>query len=126
MKIFIVDNSKTGWKRIRNLLDTVSDVELTGSDVNTNETLHNIEAVKPDVLILDIDMPLKKGIELLHQLIREHAFLAVIVLTDASSSFFRRKCIEAGARFFFDKATEFDKVPQAIEILQRDLHHSSN
>src|SRR5258707_823163 len=105
LKIFIVDNSKVGWKRISNLLDGVSDIELAGADVSAFETLHLIEARKPDVLILDIDMPVKEGIELLQRMSREYTFLAVIVLTDASCSFFRKKCIQAGARFFFDKAT---------------------
>jgi DNA-binding NarL/FixJ family response regulator len=82
--------------------------------------------MKPDVLILDIDRSAYKGIALLRQISRECAFLDVIVITDASSSFFRRKCVEAGAKFFFDKATEFQKIPQAIESLRKRVHHSSN
>jgi DNA-binding NarL/FixJ family response regulator len=126
LKILILDNPKVGWKRVSNLLDGMHNIELTGSNTGTTETINDIEVLKPDVLIVDIDMPVRKGIELLHQINRDYAFLAVIVLTNASSSVLRKQCTEAGARFFFDKATEFDKVPRAIEILQKDYQHASN
>jgi DNA-binding NarL/FixJ family response regulator len=126
LKIFIVDRSKAGWKRVSNLLDGVRNIELSGSDENDYEMVDDIEKLKPDVLILDIDMPVRKGIEFLQQIHSEHTFLAVIVFTDASCSFFRKKCLEAGAKFFFDKATEFHKVPQTIEFLLRDFPNSPN
>jgi len=126
LKILIVDHSKVGWKRVSNLLDGVRDLELNGLDGDHSEMVNDIEELKPDVLILDIDTPAKKGIELFRQINQKYSYLDVIVLANASCPFFRKRCIEAGAIYFFDKATEFHKVPQAIKNLREAFHHSSN
>jgi two-component system OmpR family response regulator len=51
---------------------------------------------------------------------KEKRSLLVVVLTNLSDSQYRRKCLDAGADFFFDKSSEFNKVIQVLN--QYDLN----
>lgn len=117
VKIFIADGSKVGWQRIRKLLNHLKNVELLGGSTETHVALDSIRHLKPDVVILDIDIPESRGIEFLQQLLSEDPSLRIVVITNISSNHYRKKCIAAGAMLFFDKSTEFHRLPQAIEEL---------
>lgn len=122
MKIFFADSSPFGHGRLVNLLTDIEGVEITGYALDGLTAYDLIHKKNPDVVILDIEMPGRSGIELLRQLKRELPSLIVIVLTNASHPQYRKRCTEAGANFFFDKSTEFRKVP---EVLRHLLGHSS-
>jgi DNA-binding NarL/FixJ family response regulator len=47
------------------------------------------------------------------------------MLTNFAHPQYRKKCEEAGADFFFDKSTEFDKLPQALEQVRQQLQAES-
>lgn len=117
MNVLIADRSKTGWKRVKKLLEEIAGVETSGCDLNGADALNQIEGLRPDVLIFDVDIPVSKGLEVLRGIRRKHSPPVVIVLTDASCAHFRRLCLESGAAFFFDKATEYHKVAPAVEDL---------
>jgi len=84
-------------------------------------SLDAIRQTQPDVVILDIRMPGGSGIDVLRTLKKMTPAPAVIMLTNFAYVQYRTKCEEAGADFFFDKSTEFDKVPQALEQVRQSL-----
>jgi len=53
----------------------------------------------------------------LQEIKRDKPSCKVIVLTNYPYREYRKKCMELGADFFFDKATEFDKIPEVLERL---------
>lgn len=128
MTIFITDGSRVGWQRIYNLLKTIPNVHLLGGATDAKTSLDSIRRLKPDVLILDIEFPAsvpadyRKGVEHLQDVLREQPSLRVIVLTNAADNYYRKQCLKAGAMFFFDKATEFHKVPKVIQELLDSLN----
>ena len=65
---------------------------------------------QPDVVILDIQMQGKSGIELLKELKRETPDIRVIVLTSYAYPQYRRQCKELGAEHFLSKLTEFERL----------------
>ncbi len=64
-------------------------------------------------------MPGGNAIDLLREIKRNNQTLPVIVLTDYPYRQYRRKYVDAGADFFFDKSTEFDQVMAALKRLSR-------
>jgi DNA-binding NarL/FixJ family response regulator len=67
------------------------------------------------VVILDIQMPDASGIAVLAHIKKESPRTIVIMLTNFPLPPFRKCCPKAGADYFFDKSTEFEKV---IEVLR--------
>ena len=102
------------------LLSGISQVEIVGQARDTAETITSIRESKPDVVILDVRMPDGTGIDVLKAIYKDRLVPKTIMLTNYSLAQYREKCLEAGARFFFDKSTEFHKIPQAIEQLSKE------
>jgi DNA-binding NarL/FixJ family response regulator len=68
----------------------------------------------PDLLLLDINLPDRNGIELLRYVRRHYPGILVIMLSNQSSVFYRDLCARLGAAHYIDKSTEFELVPTII------------
>lgn len=77
---------------------------------------------KPQIAILDIQMAGdRNGIDVLKLFKRSVPFVTVIMLTNHSTARYRLECNRAGADFFFDKSTEFEKLNSTVvELMQSD------
>jgi len=117
IKVFVADDSAPIRKRLITLLSGTDNVEIVGQARDVAETINFVRELKPDVVILDIRLPDGSGIDVLETIRQEKPVPKVIMLTNYPFVQYRRKCLEAGASFFFDKSTEFYKIPQAIEQL---------
>jgi DNA-binding NarL/FixJ family response regulator len=116
MKVLIVDHSAIIRKRLKAMLSEVPQIETIGQAEDQLEATKLVRKLNPEVLILDISMPGGSGIGLLREVKKGQQPL-VIVLTDQSYPQYREKCLDAGADFFFDKSTEFDKVAEVLKQL---------
>ena len=92
-------------------------MEIVGHVNNGLAATLEIRKVKPDVVILDIHMPGASGIDVLEGLKKDQFRPIVIVLSNYSDRQYRKKCLESGARFFFDKSDDFHKVPGVLRSL---------
>ena len=117
MKVFIVDDSAIILERLVTLLTTIPDIEIVGQANNTKEAKRAIQKLRPDVLILDIQMPGGSGIKLLHQLKQETPCPLVLIITGSSFPQYRKKCLAAGADYFFDKSIEFGQLQETLRKL---------
>lgn len=75
----------------------------------------------PDVVILDIHLqgeePGVTGLDLLKTIRKEYGSIVVMMLTNYSDEFYKNKCKELGADYFFDKSADFDKVSEALKAV---------
>ena len=97
------------------------EVDVVGQAQDAPGTLKAVRQTRPDVVILDIRMPGGNGIEVLREVKKMTPAPQVIMLTNFAYAQYRKKCEEAGADFFFDKSTEFEKLPQALEQVRQRL-----
>ena len=88
---------------------------------DTNAAIELFAQYKPQIAILDIQVPGdKNGIDVLKIFKRLMPLVAVIMLTNHATAWYRLACKLAGADFFFDKSTEFEKLNSAVmELIQR-------
>lgn len=115
MKVLIADDSTLVRDRLATLISELKDVELVGQTSSAPETLEAIQRLRPDVVILDIRMPGGNGIFVLEKIKARKAAPLVIMLTAFPYPQYRKKCLEAGAEYFFDKTTEFDRVAEVLD-----------
>ena len=117
MKVFVADDSTRLRKQIIRLLSELQGVELVGQAQAAPEALRAIRELRPDVVILDIQM--SGGIDVLKKIKRDVSAPVVIVLTNSASPPYRKSSEEAGADFFLDKAAGFNKVREITRRLLR-------
>jgi DNA-binding NarL/FixJ family response regulator len=117
IRVFLADDSLTVRDRLTSLLRDMPQVEVVGTASDAAEAISAIQQLKPDVVILDIRMPAGSGIGVLRSLQQKPEKPKFIMLTNYPFLQYRKTCLEAGASYFFDKSSEFDKIPAALEQL---------
>jgi DNA-binding NarL/FixJ family response regulator len=117
IKVLIVDDSNIIVERLSAIiaeLDCVSSVLISNT---FSEAVDLLNAEIPDVVLLDIQLPDKNGIELLAFVKSSHPAIKTIIVTNRASDYYKNLCEEMGADSFIDKSTEFEKIPEIIETL---------
>ena len=122
MKVLVVDDSTIVGERIAVMLSEFTEIELLDQVKDGLKAVERIRALKPDVVILDIGLPGRNGVEILEDVKREKLAPIVMILTNYPYPQYQQRCAEAGADYFFDKSIEFDRVPQTFKQL---IHGSS-
>jgi DNA-binding NarL/FixJ family response regulator len=117
MKVFIADDSPLFRSQLIEMISDLEGVEVVGQAGNAQEALEAITAQPPDVVTLDVSILGRSGIDVLMKIKREGLAPVVIMLTNQSSLPYRKRCSQAGADFFIDKAIEISEVRQIIEEL---------
>jgi DNA-binding NarL/FixJ family response regulator len=118
MKVFIADNSLLFRRHLIEMLSELEGVEIVGQAGNAEDALAAITLRPPDVVTLDVSILGGSGIDVLTKIKKRHLAPVVIMLTNQSSLPYRKKCEQAGADFFIDKAIEISEVRQIIEGLR--------
>jgi two-component system response regulator DevR len=119
IKLFIVDDSLIVRERLITMLNELAGIEVIGQAEDINEAISSIRNLKPDVVILDLQMPSGSGIDVLRNIKQAEVAPMVIILTNYPYQKHREKCFEAGADFFLDKSIEFEQIPQLLEQFKR-------
>jgi DNA-binding NarL/FixJ family response regulator len=117
MKLLIADDSELIVDRLIASLETIKGVEVVEIAGTVEKASQAVRALKPDVVILDMQMPGGTGLDVLESMKRDQVRSIVIVLTNFAYPQYRRKCLASGANFFLDKSTEFDKVGDVLRTL---------
>ena len=115
LKILIADDSEQVRKSLSRLLSILRGIEIIGEAVDGRQAIDKTRKLKPDFLILDMKMPNGSGLDVLHEIAPDKENLKVIMLTNYANEQFRNESLKAGADYFFDKSTEFEKVFDVIK-----------
>ena len=121
MRVFIVDDSVLIQDRLKSLVTAVENVEVVGQGYNVSDGIRRIEELRPDAVILDIRMPGGSGLDVLDALKNGEHKPVFIILTNYPYPQYRKKAHEKGAKYFFDKSLEFEKVTDALEDILLSL-----
>jgi DNA-binding LytR/AlgR family response regulator len=122
LRAVVVDNEPPAVRRLEIALGDVPEIEVVGSALGGRKAVELIAAVKPDVLFLDIEMPVMNGFELLQAL--KDAEAPIVVFVTAFSRF-APAAFAVGAADYLLKPVEFDRLAQAVERAARTLRARS-
>ena len=121
MKVFIADDSSAVVERLADLLEEVPGAQLVGRAGDVTEAVRSVQKMKPDTLILDLQMPGGSGLDVLRAIRADHPHLYVLICTNYPYPQYREECLGAGANFFLDKSAEFEKIPAILrELIQNE------
>jgi len=117
-KLLIVDDSVLIIDRLKDALTGHNRISEILTAVNFSEAVEKLEKANPDVVILDIQMTGKNGIDLLKLIVKESPEIEVIMLSNLYSDYYLKLCKEIGATFFLDKSKDFDLIPGILSSLK--------
>jgi len=117
--VFIAEDSLIIRERLVAMLDELGGIKLVGQAASAPEAISAIGQLKPEVVILDIRMPGGSGLDVLRAIAQGEPAPLIIILTNYPYRAYRKKCLAAGADFFFDKSTEFEQIPAVFEQLRQ-------
>ena len=118
IKIMITDDHSMIREGLKNLLELEGDIEVIAEAENGEECLEKLASgVKPDVLLLDINMPKMNGLEVLKNLKERKLQIKVLVLTVHNETEYLMKAVDIGINGYVLKDSESSELKKAITAI---------
>ncbi|MBS4098772.1 MAG: response regulator transcription factor [Sulfuricella sp.] len=114
IRVLIVDDHAILREGVKHILSEHSDIEVTGEARNGAEALAKLHAENWDVVVLDMSMPGKSGIELIKQLKVEKPKLPILILSMYTEDIYAVRTLKAGASGYLCKDNAETQLAQAI------------
>ncbi|GAB4579527.1 MAG: response regulator transcription factor [Anaerolineales bacterium] len=119
IRVFITDDHAIVRKGIRSLLETESGLEVVGEAANGADALSKIAALRPDVILMDLEMPEMDGLETIRRLTASDPGACILVLTSFATEEKVFPAIKAGALGYLLKDSSPDELVSAIQDVYR-------
>lgn len=102
---------------IRALLASLPDIEVVGEVTSGTEVMEAVEALSPDVALMDISMPGMNGLEATRRLSDDHPEVRVIIVSMHASEDYVARAVKAGARGYLTKASAAQELERALNAV---------
>lgn len=119
IRLLIIDDHEMVREGLKAMLLTEPDFAIVGDAANAKQAIELVEALRPDIVLLDIRLPDTSGIEVCHAITERFPETAVIILTTFSDESLVAQCIQAGARGFIIKDIERFDLKRSIRAVAR-------
>jgi DNA-binding NarL/FixJ family response regulator len=117
-KIVLADDHALVRDGIRSLLESESDLKVIGEASNGKEAIDLVNKIHPDLLIIDIRMPVLNGIDAVEELTKLNTDVKCIILSMHDSEEYILKSISAGANGYLLKDTDKSEFIKAIHTVR--------
>ncbi|HPO59122.1 MAG TPA: response regulator transcription factor [Anaerolineaceae bacterium] len=119
IRVLLADDHPVVRSGIRTLLDKAVDIEVVGEASSGTEALKMIEEVKPDSLLLDMELPDLKGTEVAQRLQQQKSSVKILALSAHADRIYIQELLESGASGYLMK----EEAPQTILDAVRGVAH---
>lgn len=109
-RVLVVDGSTVIRSRLTKTVSALDGVRLVGETGSLQEGVALARTHAPDLVILDIRLPDGYGIDSIHEFTRSEPAPAVAVLVSSSEFPYRKRCLERGADYCFDRTKELGQL----------------
>ena len=123
MRVLIVDDEPLGRKMVRRMLESYSEVELIGECENGEEAIQEIESKKPDLVFLDVQMPVLDGFAVLSKINQDK--LPFIIFVTAYDEYALR-AFEVNALDYLLKPYDRKRFDQAFQRAVKQINSQNN
>ena len=103
MKVLLVDDHAMVRQGLRSILDSYTDLTVVGEAANGQDAVIMARSLQPDVVVMDVNLPLIDGVEATRLLRREHSSMAIIGISVRNDPQVKLAMTEAGAADFLPK-----------------------
>lgn len=117
IRILIADDHSMVREGLKSLIELEDDIEVVGQAGDGQEAYNKIVELKPDVVLLDINMPIMNGLEVLAKLQSDKIDVNVLILTIHNEIEYLYKAVEIGVNGYVLKDSESDVLIKAIRSI---------
>lgn len=117
LRLLVVDHSAVLRRRLLEMIAPLPGIEICGAATDVPTAIAAGDKLKPQVVILDLEIPGGGGLDVLAHLRRASPPPVVIVFTNFNYEPLRRYCRSAGAEYFFDKSTDAEAMLTVLGAL---------
>jgi DNA-binding NarL/FixJ family response regulator len=119
IRVLLVDDQTLFREGVATLLGMHEDIELVGQTADGEEAIHSVQRLRPDVILMDLRMPVMGGLEATRRILAAAPAARVLVLTTFEEDDEVFAALRAGAAGYVLKASPSEKVVDAIRAVFR-------
>jgi|SRR5690625_1528643 len=119
INVVLVDDHQLVRSGIRRLLEDVEQISVGGEAASGEEALKLVKEIRPDVVLMDVNMPGIGGLEATRKLLRIDENLRIIALTVHVDEPYPTRLLEAGALGYLTKGCNAEEIVSAIKTVHR-------
>lgn len=116
IRVLVVDDHKVVRKGLRTFISVNDDLELVGEAGNGEEAIDQVAAVHPDVVLMDLKMPVMDGPTAIAEIRNRFPQVQIVALTSFDDESLAQRALEAGAIGYLFKDAEEEELISAIRM----------
>jgi DNA-binding NarL/FixJ family response regulator len=117
IRVVLVDDQTLIRQGVRSLLELAGDIDVVAEAGDGDEAIATIRRDRPDVVLLDLRMPRKGGVDVLRELSADGTLPATIILTTFDDDDALLEAVRAGARGYLLKDVSLEQLTDAIRVV---------
>lgn len=125
VRILIADDHAIVREGLKTILEAQSDIQIVGEAGNGREALEKAEALRPDVIMMDISMPELSGIEATRMILLSVPTVRIIILSMYHTNEYVIRAMKAGARAYLLKESAGCSAVNAVRAVMRGRQYFS-
>jgi DNA-binding NarL/FixJ family response regulator len=114
-KILIVDDSYMLREDLKKMISLIKGLEVAGEASNVIDAVKLAKELRPDIIILDINLPEGSGFDVLSSISVSEKMPAVLMFTNYANRAYQRTSEIYGARYFFDKSKDIEALIDTLK-----------
>jgi len=126
LKVMIVEDHHIFRKGLNMLLKEMPEVTICGEATNGQEFLDTFEKLNPDIIFMDIQMPVLNGIEATKEALRRFPDLKIVAISMFGEEEYLVSMLEAGVKGFLLKTAEEGELKKALALVAENKNYFSD
>lgn len=114
IKVMIVDDQKIVLEGLRVVVNAFDEIDVIATALNGQEAYENMKIYTPDIILMDIQMPILNGVDAIKKIKAEYKDVKIVILTTFSDDEYIYEGIQNGANGYMLKDTSPEKIVEGI------------
>lgn len=119
IRLLLVDDEDLFRQGLATLLSIETDLEIIGQASNGREAIAFTEKLQPDVILMDIQMPVCNGVTATQEIVKRYPWMRILVLTTFDDDEYIGQSLQAGAKGYLLKRKPSEEMAMAIRAVHR-------